>query len=296
VARGLAERACAVGGLAPEEFELIRFGTNAVYRLVGTPWVLRLRRPTADVATIERQVALAAWLDEQGFPANRPRQQGAILSSGLDGAVASFWEWVEANQHAQIGLHEFGTLLHGFHDLTDRYGGAETFPRWNAIAEIEARLSAVSAEGSFLEESELGLLAEWTAETASQLETLDWALPSGVIHGDAHTGNVLATKQGGVLIDLDALAVGPREWDLAPTAVARLRFGGDVAPIAAFSEAYGFDLLAWRGWPALRRLRELYMTTWLLTVASANAEREAEVRRRLHSLRTADDPTLWRAA
>ena len=53
------------------------------------------------------------------------------------------------------------------------------------------------------------------------------------------------------MIDLDALAQGPREWDLVPTAVSYLRFRQDLAPVAAFGDAYGFDLLAWAGWPTL---------------------------------------------
>ena len=55
---------------------------------------------------------------------------------------------------------------------------------------------------------------------------LEFALPPGVIHGDASIGNVLRDSHGHpVVIDLDGFATGPREWDLALTAIYYDSFG-----------------------------------------------------------------------
>ena len=47
----------------------------------------------------------------------------------------------------------------------------------------------------------------------------------GPIHGDAHTGNLLVDTGQVVLSDFQSAAVGPREWDLLPTAIALERYG-----------------------------------------------------------------------
>ena len=55
---------------------------------------------------------------------------------------------------------------------------------------------------------------------------LEFTLPPGVIHGDASIGNVLRDSHGHpVVIDLDGFATGPREWDLALTAIYYDSFG-----------------------------------------------------------------------
>jgi Ser/Thr protein kinase RdoA (MazF antagonist) len=294
LARRLAERASAAAGLVPSDYELLRFGTNAVFRLRDTPWVLRLRRPGAEPGEIERQVLLARWLADRGFAVNRPAADPSPVMTGLQGAIGSFWEWVENDPNERIGVGDFGQMLGALHAMTDSYEPRREFPRWNAVAEIEDRLAQVDERPSFLPPQESELLRQWTEDVQRELTAVEWSLPVGVIHGDAHTGNVLATRKGGVLIDLDALSLGPREWDLVPTAVSNLRFRGELAPVAVFGEGYGFDLLAWSGWPVLRRLRELYMTSWLATVATSD-ERRAEVHHRIDTLRNEREDVLWHA-
>jgi Ser/Thr protein kinase RdoA (MazF antagonist) len=284
IAEQLAKRACLGADLRPSGFVLLRFGTNAVFQVTGTPWVLRLRRPGVDLPSVQRQVALARWLVDRGFPANRPAEHHAIVSAGLDGAVASFWERLEADPAKKISAADFGRLLHTFHALTNDYTCASSFPQWDAVGEIMTRLSTFSESEHFVSGEEIDLLTHWTQDIADSLNKIDWILPPGMIHGDAHTGNVLVTSVGAVLIDFDALALGPREWDLVPTAVSQIRFCAQIDPIDVFAKAYGFDLLAWSGWGVLRKLRELYMLTWLLSVA-VTPERQNEARRRLESLR-----------
>lgn len=292
VSVALARSACALSKIEPDSYQLVRFGTNAVFRLLGTPWVLRLRRPGATLAEIKRQVDLATWLIEEGFPANRPSEHSPVVLQEA-GAIASFWEWVDHDPDARISTRLFGALLERFHELASRYPGGSSFPTWSPTEEMNARLDSVTGRNIFLGDSEIELLRHWTNDVSEALEHIDWKLPRGVIHGDAHTGNVLVTASGGVLIDYDALAVGPREWDLTPTAVSRLRFAHDLESIEVFGGEYGFNLLGWSGWPVLKRLRELYMTTWLLTVASSD-EREQEVIHRIRSLSVGDD-SRWHA-
>ena len=50
-----------------------------------------------------------------------------------------------------------------------------------------------------------------------------------------------------VLLDFDAVAVGPREWDLLPTSIARSGTAWPEEQYQEFVDAYGFDVrcLAW---------------------------------------------------
>jgi Ser/Thr protein kinase RdoA (MazF antagonist) len=95
----------------------------------------------------------------------------------------------------------------------------------------------------------------WMTGEMGRLQTeyasLDFALPQGVIHGDANVGNVLRDDHGKpVVIDLDDFATGPREWDLIQTAIYYERFGWHTREeYETFTRVYGYDLLQWPGYP-----------------------------------------------
>ena len=51
---------------------------------------------------------------------------------------------------------------------------------------------------------------------ASRLEPfLEAPEPTQTLHGDAHPGNLIATRNGLVWIDFEDVCLGPLEWDLA---------------------------------------------------------------------------------
>ena len=70
----------------------------------------------------------------------------------------------------------------------------------------------------------------------------------GLIHGDAHTENLLydSTADRWMLIDFDHAAHGPRELDLLFAAPDH--FHEPAADREAFTRAYGYNLLTWPGW------------------------------------------------
>jgi Ser/Thr protein kinase RdoA (MazF antagonist) len=296
MATRLAEHACLTNDLPANDLVLVRFGTNAVFKVGGADVALRLRRPGTPAEEIARQVDLATWLAGNGFPVNHPAPGLEVTDEGLEGAIASFWAWIAEDPQGQASVTELGELLRALHDLLGRYPAQGDFPPWDPFAEIERRLHTLEQEGeNSPPASELGDLRKWSRETANEVEAIDWQLQPGLIHGDAHVGNVLVAEDGtNFLIDFDGVARGRREWDLVPTAVSRLRFNGDRDSIVDFGAAYGFDLLGWSGWPAMRRLRELYMTSWLMTVANSEARRK-EVSHRMRCLAEGDEQAIWHA-
>lgn len=54
------------------------------------------------------------------------------------------------------------------------------------------------------------------------------AIRTGLVHGDMHAGNVVRSDEKLLFIDLDSVAIGPQEYDLASWCVRSMR--GDSAP------------------------------------------------------------------
>jgi hypothetical protein len=71
-----------------------------------------------------------------------------------------------------------------------------------------------------------------------------------------------------------------------PTVVARERFRLSEERYREFADAYGFDVRTWAGYPVLREIRELTMTTWLMQNVGESAAAAAEFALRVVSLRT----------
>ena len=132
-------------------------------------------------------------------------------------------------------------------------------------------------------------------ELQDAYDGLDFALPQGVIHGDASVGNVLRDRHGTpVLIDLDGFAIGPREWDLVLTAIYYDSFGWHTRQeYQAFARVYGYDIMGWPGYPVLRFIREFLMVTWVIQKAAEGAQVAAEPRKRISALRTGASRTDW---
>jgi aminoglycoside phosphotransferase (APT) family kinase protein len=116
---------------------------------------------------------------------------------------------------------------------------------------------------------------------------LKFALPEGMIHGDAWWGNLLRDGDRVVLADWDAVSTGPREIDLIPTLQAP-RFGLPEHERDAFIAAYGHDIRGWSGYPVLRDIRELSTISALLRDAHLDPAAHDQLKVRLRSIRTGD--------
>ena len=90
-----------------------------------------------------------------------------------------------------------------------------------------------------------------------------------------------------MVIDLDGFAIGPREWDLALTAIYYDSFGWHTREeYETFVRVYGFDIMKWPGYPVMRAVREFLMVTWVIQKADESPRVAAEARKRITALRT----------
>ena len=283
----LLERACAIVGLTGDSASLLRVGSNAVYRL-SIPVVVRISRLGADIDQVRRTIAVARWLETVNYPAVRALDvdQPAVL----DNHSITFWEAVsdDGDQYATVG--EVAGVLVKLHELVapdDLH-----LPTLERFEDAAKRIQT----NSWLTLDDRDFLTKTLTSMHDRYSKLEFVLPRGVIHGDANVGNVLRDYDGNpVVIDLDGFAIGPREWDLALTAIYYDSFGWHTREeYETFVRMYGFDIMKWSGYPVMRAVREFLMVTWVIQKAGESPRVAAEARKRIAALRTGTSRKDWK--
>ncbi|WP_236790255.1 phosphotransferase enzyme family protein [Amycolatopsis sp. GM8] len=275
--------AAALLGLDPGGARLLRFTNNAVYRLASAPVVLRIVGSRALRHRADRVVAVARHFERHDVPAIR-------LLPGVDQPIAVGEHVVTAWVHVppvrrRATAKDLGGLLRQVHELPVPDGVGD----WDPLADVRARI----ADAEELDTGDGRFLLQRCLDVEAALGEVEFPLRRGLIHGDAHPGNIIVGPEGPVLCDFDSSCVGPPEWDLTPLAVGRERFADPAGRYRMLADVYGFDVTAWDGFPVLRALRELKLTTSVLPILRSNPQVRTEFRRRLADLRTGRTGDPW---
>ncbi|GAA2570372.1 phosphotransferase family protein [Pseudonocardia hydrocarbonoxydans] len=286
-ARRALARACQQVGLPHGDAELIRIGSNAVFR-VDAATIARVAPSLAHRDNAQKQIDVARWLRNIDYPATRALEVEQPVDA--DGRVVTFWESI-APETRYAPIRDVARLTRRLHDLDvpptlalpplQPFGtSGEPFPDFAAIPKADAQF--------------LRVRLEWAR---SRFPLLPFALPAGVVHGDANVGNVLIDDGGcAVLIDLDSFSTGPREWDLVQTALFYDRLGWHTSgEYTEFVDVYGYDLMSWSAYGELADMREIAMTAWLCRKADDSAGAAAEGRKRIEAIRTGSSRRDWGA-
>jgi len=277
-------QACAYAGLNSDGAELLRLGENAIYQLATAPVVVRIARSPDRLGRVERELCVARWLAASGVPAIRvyePADQPLLV----DGHPVSFWYTVTGGD-PEPTLVDLARLLAAFHAADDCPCELVGF---DPLKTTQSRLTTAAGVG----QADRDFLRARCDDLNEQLTRLAFALPGGPIHGDAHTANLLTDRGRVVLLDFESSAIGPREWDLLPTAISVDRYGRTEEQYREFAGAYGFDVRSWAGYPVLREIRELTMTTWIMQNVGESPDVAAEFALRVASLRERDFGRAW---
>jgi len=276
--------ACARAGFSCDDAELLRLGENAIYQLAAAPVVVRIARSADRLRRVERELCVARWLAATGVPAVRVYEEidQPLL---VDDHPVTFWHMVTGGDPVPTHV-DLARLLAAFHAAGQCPCDLASF---DPLRTSQSRL----AEAVGVAPSDRDFLRARCAELNDQLQHLAFALPRGPIHGDAHTNNLLTDRGQVVLLDFESAAVGPREWDLLPTAIGVERYGRPEEQYREFAHTYGFDVRAWAGYPVLREIRELTMTTWIMQNIRESPEIAAEFALRVASLRERDFRRAW---
>ncbi|GAA2990215.1 phosphotransferase family protein [Actinokineospora diospyrosa] len=274
---------CARVGVDPAGARLLRFTNNAVFRLAGDPVVVRIVGSVALRHRVHKVVRVAKWFAENDVPAVR-------LTAGIEQPVcvgdyaATVWDAVP-EYGVPPRAADLARLLRVVHALPE----LPELPDWDPLDDVRRRLG--EAEG--LAGDDLEFLRDRVEQTDARLRALSFPLPRGLVHGDAHLGNLIPTAFGPVLCDFDSSCLGPPEWDMTPLAVGVSRFGEPAARYRELAVGYGFDVTLWSGFSVLREVRELKLITSVLPIMNSSPQVRPELLRRLRDFRTGDTSARW---
>jgi aminoglycoside phosphotransferase (APT) family kinase protein len=285
-AHDLLEQACRIAGFDATDARVMRIGSNAVYHLTA-PVVVRISRHDADLGRARRTVTVARWLEHVDYPAVRAIDISQPIE--IDAHAVTFWESVSEDGEQYATIREVAQVLAELHRL-DAPADLH-LPALKPFDDAAGRISA----NNWLGTDDRAFLTEQLARLQDQYAALEFVLPPGVIHGDANVGNVLHDSQGNpVVIDLDGFAIGPREWDLALTAIFYDSFGWHTSEeYETFVRVYGFDIVQWPGYPVMRAIREFLMVTWIIQGAATSQRVAAEASKRIAALRAGTSRKDW---
>ncbi|WP_078943197.1 phosphotransferase enzyme family protein [Streptomyces aureus] len=268
-------------GLSPDGAEPIRLAENDLWRLPGRI-VVRIARQGQSTAAA-REVQVTRWLAQNGVPAVRPLDRDQPVT--VDGRTATFWE--ELPPHRAGDESDLAPLLRRLHELpSPPFTLGEIAP----FVRIADRIGGAQA----IDQGDQA----WLLHRLEELQAAWTELPSGlrrcVIHGDAWGGNAAVTSDGVFLMDFERTAVGPPEWDLTSTAVAADTFGKiSRSAYKKFCEAYGHDVMEWVGYPILRDIRELRLTSFALQAANDDPIVLGQAKYRIACVRGFAGPRPW---
>lgn len=282
------EHIAAQTGLDATGAHRIKFTNNAVLALPASAAVIRVAGSTTIRGRIPAVIAAARLFAAHDIPAVRlwpgidqPLQAGHHL--------ATVWQQAPEGGPAPLPA-DLARILRAIHAIDQT--PPPDIPPWRLPAGIRQRLH--DADG--VDATTLAYLSAELADletTLARLDGIEPLLPPGLLHGDAHLGNLIATPHGPVICDFDSTATGRREWDLIPAAVGTHRFGYTPDVHHGLAHAYGLDVTTWPGFATLRRLREFQLITSVLPVLGANPALRPQWQHRLNTYRTGDTQARW---
>jgi aminoglycoside phosphotransferase (APT) family kinase protein len=156
------------------------------------------------------ELEVTAFLAGQGAPVVAPSSElppGPHTSGGFS---MSFWTYLEPDPDRTVTTADCAAMLVDLHTVLRSYPGE--LPSLCAT-DIPRGMQLLDQAGDVLSTAEVDLLRASAEELAPFLA--DPGGRSQPLHGDAHPGNLIATRDGLVWIDFEDVSRGPIEWDLA---------------------------------------------------------------------------------
>lgn len=262
--------------LATPEIELLRIGNNYVYSDQANKLVYRIPVRDSDRTFLVRENDVIVKLHHNGAPILPPTQIDPLKLS--TGHLATCWPLGSPAESDPV--QSLAPVLADLHQTQ----AVDGLPVWGGFERGRYRVNVARS---------LGVPRKLIDEVEQRLESLTRDFPSWstatVVHGDPHVGNLVQFQGQHLLIDLDDLAMGCPEIDMATMCTAYRRFDSIPGTWDSFLEAYGREvdehLLEW-----FVQLRQLTMVSWLFTLWGARPESQKEA---IHRTETLDEVAKW---
>jgi aminoglycoside phosphotransferase (APT) family kinase protein len=281
--RSALEAACQRVGLDPTAAEVIRAGENTLF-LLPSAIVARVTRE-GQLEAAGKEVRVARWLRDVGVPAVEPAPN-LNQPVSVNGRAVTFWR--KLPDHHEGSIEQVAQVLRRLHQLAPPPD--LQLPELMPFVRLEQRI----AEARVFDELDRDWLRQHLHRLQQRYRELPAGLPRGAVHGDAWGGNIVATDQGPVVLDLERFAYGPPEWDLASIAVDHATFGSlSDDEWAQFCDCYGHDVTTWTGYDVLRDARELRKVTFAAQMAGQYPNLHDQATYRLECIRGQHGPRPW---
>jgi hypothetical protein len=283
-AGGVLAAAARIAGLDSSGAELIRDGSNVMYRLPGRVVARIGRRNSEDTARLE--VLMSEWLTAAGLPvvkALRDLPQPVVVSA----RPVTWWELLP--EHRPATPAELGSVLRAFHALPEP--DVPRLPPHDPFANLDQRI----VDAATLSPGDRTWLREHLTQLRLRFRQLPSTQPMQMIHGDAWQGNVaVAHSTPPILLDLEMVSIGRREWDLVQIAVDYTDFARiDAEEYHSFVAAYGgYDVTTTPSYRTFADLQELRWVCFALSKAAVRPDAARQVRHRIACIR-GDRPRPW---
>jgi Ser/Thr protein kinase RdoA (MazF antagonist) len=279
--------ACEIVDLDADNARLLRLGENALFYLPAESAVMRIARTMNYWRDVVKEVAVARWLADHHFPA----AEVCKISQPIQVAdhPVTFWRFIDGRNGGRSDIAYLGALLRRLHKLPQ----PATFdlPEENILGRVRRRI-----DGGSVSSADKDFLLSRLGELAAEVSRLRYPLGPAPTHGDAHVQNLMIRDGQAVLIDFERFAWGQPEWDLSMTATEHRTAGWwTESDYGQFVEAYGYDVTSWTdGFPVLRAVHEIKMTTWLMQNVGESPEIAKEYEKRMRTIRgEAADSGKW---
>lgn len=197
-------------GLRADEGVLIHNSNRIAVRLTPCDVLARVA-PLARQAGAEFEVEVGWRLAQAGCPVEQPEPRVEPRIYVRDGFAITLWTYYEAVQPQDIAPAAYAQALEQYHACIHQID--LTVPHFtDRIAEAQ-RLVSDRAQTPELDDAGRKLLGNTLRGLRRTI--INRGAPEQLLHGEPHPGNLLNTKQGLLLIDLETCCRGPVEFDIA---------------------------------------------------------------------------------
>ncbi|WP_280377493.1 phosphotransferase family protein [Nocardia wallacei] len=280
-------QAAELSGIDAEGAVTIRDGSHAVFELPNAI-VARIGK-LGGYETAQRELRISRWLNRCGI--STVRAVGGIPQpTVVDGRPVTWWELIPDHRPSTPG--ELGEVLGRLHALAPPT--EFELPDYDPFAGLREHLESAAGIGT----SDRSWLLAHHARLWHLYNEID-ATEHCVVHGDAWQGNLVVPRSTGpVLLDLDKVSLGQREWDLVQLAVDYTDFRRITdSQYRDFVDAYGgYDVTRWSGYRVLADIQELRWVGFAIGRTDSGRAAAAEAHHRIACLRgSIPKPWTWTA-
>lgn len=266
----------------------IRNGSHAIFELPNGI-VARIGKPHS-YETAQRELRISEWLNRSGITTVRA-VRGVLQPTVVDERPVTWWDLIP--DHRPSTPEELGGMLRRLHALTPPT--EFELPSYAPFDGLRERIEFATT----IDDGDRSWLLDHHARLQQQYNEIDDPATACVIHGDAWQGNLVVPPSGEpIVLDLDKVSVGRREWDLVQLAVDYTDFRRITdSQYQGFVDAYGgYDVTRWPSYRVLADIQELRWVGFAIDRSDAGQAVTAVAKQRIACLRgLVPKPWTWTA-